>query len=1171
MGSTSKHNGIIYRKLVRDKIPEIIREVGKQPFTRKIQGDELKYAIAGKIIEEAYELFKALGKDNKNEVLKESADMLEIVIAALKFHGFTMDDLLSARHEREKQRGAFCKGVFLDSVGKFEFGDMHIQKFPVLFFNPIQKNRLLDLVKSELAQSVKTWIASAFYTPGVSNLLLSDFNQFIENGGELKILLSTMGNITRPEHFAHLQTYVPKLNLKIYHPPEIPFDKPPPNFHLKSYLFRHRNGEGAMVIGSSNFTEAGFTKNIEWNYYSSGEINLPFEGKSPFESAIDEFNRFWNDESVDISDDFLEAYRRRWQDPVNVQKSEFFDPAKPWGVLPEKIVPNDAQKEALDNLSQLRDQQLSKATVIAATGIGKTYLAAFDFKQSGCKRLLFIAHRQNILRKARESFETVLDNKDFGEFLGNGNNVSKSSPGVFAMIQTLSRKAHLKKFSPEEFDYIVVDEFHHGEATTYRKVIDYFKPEFLLGLTATPERMDGRNVLRLCDYNIAYEVRLLEAVDRGWLSPFQYFAVYDETDYEKITWRGTHYDEDELTKALSDDNRTAIVAHNLKKYLPSSGKVRALAFCSSVAHALYTAKRLNDDHHIESVCLFGKLSESEREKAIRRLESAEDVLEVICTVDIFNEGIDIPDLTHVLFLRPTQSFTIFLQQLGRGLRKAESKEYLVVIDFVGNFRKAHVAPLALCGYTSVDQYISELKYFKNGKIIPQLPEGCYLSPEIDVRRIWDREIREIMNRLSPEERLKMLYQDIKQDIGNKPLSLNDMIDNAYDIDPYVFIKQFNGWIRAKLFCGEDLSKYEKSMLDTPGEAFLKYIETDLNPVKSYKMVVLQTLLGLEGTSWKVDEIANGFYNFFLNDRSKLFDYDDLANATEPENFPISRVIRKIKEMPLDKLSNMEKDYFVLDRNSEIFSLKPVIHDFWNNENYKELVKERVDFLLTRYFQRKGLRQIIYYRREIIDEGFKLDQRFAEKFLEDKPLRSNRERNVTIIIDDQKFKTKIRRSEIGKEYRIRYLPDSEISETLSKILSPLPDKGEKAFTVLTEKNILKIEIPKKKADLRGIVTEIPYAVNVDSGMTSEFRKLFSKEPYKNSWEIEFPRIGYSGKMEIELRDGESFLAWTKRKYKDKTRFPARIKAAATAMKIEGLRGEFQIFAEGKSVKIGAKKS
>jgi superfamily II DNA or RNA helicase len=152
-----------------------------------------------------------------------------------------------------------------------------------------------------------------------------------------------------------------------------------------------------------------------------------------------------------------------------------------------------------------------------------------------------------------------------------------------------------------------VDEFHHGEATTYRKVIDYFKPEFLLGLTATPERMDGRNVLRLCDYNIAYEVRLLEAVDRGWLSPFQYFAVYDETDYEKITWRGTHYDEDELTKALSDDNRTAIVAHNLKKYLPSSGKVRALAFCSSVAHALYTAKRLNEDHNIESVCLLANL------------------------------------------------------------------------------------------------------------------------------------------------------------------------------------------------------------------------------------------------------------------------------------------------------------------------------------------------------------------------------------------------------------------------------------------------------------------------------------------------------------------------------------------------------------------------------------
>lgn len=301
-------------------------------------------------------------------------------------------------------------------------------------------------------------------------------------------------------------------------------------------------------------------------------------------------------------------------------------------------------------------------------------------------------------------------------------------------------------------------------------------------------------------------------------------------------------------------------------------------------------------------------------------------------MDIFNEGIDIPDLTHVLFLRPTQSFTIFLRQLGRGLRKTENKEYLVVIDFVGNFRKAHVAPLALSGYTSVDEYLAELKHSETGKITPKLPEGCYLSPEIDVRRIWDREIRRIIETLSPEERLKMLYQDIKQDIGNKPLSLTDMIDNAYDVDPYVFIKQFNGWIRAKLFCGEDLSKFEKSILDTPGEAFLKYIETDLSPVKSYKMVVLQTLLEFEGTSWKVDAIAAGFYNFFLNDRSKRFDYDDLANAPEPENFPISRVIRKIKEMPLDKLSNMERDYFVLDRDSGIFSLKPVIHDFWKDEN-----------------------------------------------------------------------------------------------------------------------------------------------------------------------------------------------------------------------------------------------
>jgi superfamily II DNA or RNA helicase/HKD family nuclease len=568
------------------------------------------------------------------------------------------------------------------------------QDAPRLFISPDQERSLLGLIKNELARSDAAWFASAFYSPGVTNLLIADFERFVKKGGTLRVLLSTMGNITKPEYFAHMQTFLPGTGLRVFHPPGIAFDEDPPNFHVKAYLFRHRDGAGAMLIGSSNFSEAGFLKNIEWNYFSPGEASRPYENDAPFAVALRAFENYWCDQAVDVTEDFLTAYRRRWQrrqaTPGGTPVTEgVFDERRPYaGFGQVKILPNVPQREALKSLSRLRGEGVGKLAVVAATGIGKTYLAAFDFRQSGFGKILFIAHRENILRRAKESFGRIMGDPDFGTILGAGNEHRPEDAAVFAMIQTLSRENHLRDFAPDVFDYIVVDEFHHGMAESYRKVLDHFRPRFFLGLTATPERMDGRDVLALCDYNIAYEVRMMEAVDRGWLSPFQYFAVYDETDYDRITWRGTQYDKEELDRALSRDTRTAILAHNLKKFLPASGKIKALAFCNTIAHARYTAEHLQRDQGIAAVSLTGESEEAERAEVIRRLRDENDPLEVVCTVDIFNEGIDIPELTHVLFLRPTQSFTVFLQQLGRGLRRAPGKNFLVAIDFVGNFRQA---------------------------------------------------------------------------------------------------------------------------------------------------------------------------------------------------------------------------------------------------------------------------------------------------------------------------------------------------------------------------------------------------------------------------------------------------------------------------------------------------
>ena len=810
-----KNQRFVVPGLVRDKVAERLQTGHRPVHLTCLSDEELRRQIGRNILKETHGLYGEWKKEDRDGILRKSADLLEIVLAGLKLHGLDVSGLIQLREQRLDDFGGFDGGHFLDSDAP-EHRQWTMDDTPALFAMPGHANRMIDLIKSELERSDKAWIASAFYSPGITNLLISSFIRFIQNGGELSVLTSTMGSFNRPEHLTHLRDFVPGIKVKVYHPPDIPLDKAPPGFHPKAYLFHHLDGRGALLIGSSNFTEAGFLKNVEWNYFSSDEINLPFEGSSPFEAVLMEFMRHWDQDSIEVSDDFLAAYKDR-RPSTDAGRREVFDPpAEPWSR--PGITPNQAQTEALENLGRMRRQGVGKASVIAATGVGKTHLAAFDYKASGAAGLLFIAHRENILIKSMEIFRSVLGKHGFGEILGAGKQTSSDTDAVFAMIQTLGRGENLSRFDPDHFDYIVVDEFHHGMAPTYRKVINHFRPRFMLGLTATPERMDGRDVLQLCDYNMAYEVRLLDAVDKGWLSPFQYFAVYDETDYRQITWRGTHYDDEELTKALNNDTRTAIVASNLRKYLPGFGKTKALAFCSTVSHAEYTARRLTEDHAIEAVALTGSTPMHDRMETLVRLEDQSDPLEVVCAVDIFNEGVDIPGLTHVLFLRPTQSFTVFLQQLGRGLRKAENKEYLVVIDFVGNFKKAHVAPLALSGYTSLEEFATDHALaFKMHYPVYTLPQGCFLDPDLEVWRVWDREIRNILRgKISPEDRLKALYNDIRSDLGDTSPSLTDFLGNAYHVDPYVFIRHFRNWLRTKLACEGTLDNKETELLDTPG-------------------------------------------------------------------------------------------------------------------------------------------------------------------------------------------------------------------------------------------------------------------------------------------------------------------------------------------------------------------
>ncbi|NCB37629.1 MAG: restriction endonuclease subunit R [Erysipelotrichia bacterium] len=951
---------IFYRKLVRDKIPEIIINEGKTPDIRPLEKSQLEYFLRLKLLEEAHELFKV--KD-RAEFTKEAADVLEVVLALADHYEITFEEIEKTRQKRAASRGAFNNGVYLHAVyAKNE--PLPDQSTNDCILNPFvvstaSSPSLLELLTQELHESVECRIASAFLTRGMLNLLKRPFEEFLSRNGFLQILTSTMNTFNDPDDLLHIKKFHPGLDLKVFYPGhgngKERFVQLPPAFHLKCFLFKKADDRNSLIIGSSNMTAGGLLNNEEWNFFSNSEVNLPFnngDDRSIYQHACAAWQKYWDHDSVELSEDFLEFYRSHYE--LHRAQSQTDTVLAPT-LATHKPKPRQNQFEALSRLAEKRKNGVTRTAVIAATGLGKTHLAAFDFAQSGLKNVLFVVHRENILSKARQAFREVLGDDGFGELLtGNTSNderrrIARSDKSVFAMIQTLSRKALLEIFALNRFEYIVFDEFHHSEAKTYRSVLDYFQCKFFLGLTATPERADGRDVLQLCDYDVAYETRLFSAIDQRWLTPFQYFAIYDATDYEQIRWTGTGYDELQLEYALSNDTRAELIVNNLKAYLPYSGKIKALAFCANKGHARYMSNAFNK-RGIVSECLLGETDEDERELCIARLQNESDELQVICSVDILGEGVDIPAVSHVLLLRPTESSAVILQQLGRGLRLVPGKEYLVALDFVGNFRNSYITPLVLSGFSSLEQ----AKPLRNSMRF-ELPAGCSVDCDNRAQRLWEEDIRRIFTPKGLKARLLDSYAMVREQLGRPP-NLIDFLVNPDAADPQEFLKPktFKSWLRLREVTG-DITEFEKNLLGSPGEDFLKYFESELNPTRSYKMVVLKTLLAdsERRSSWPISWIAQGFKNYYLHHPGHISDCTDFNGTNSPSEVPLQRFINRLRNMPLKFLSNAPTDYFVFDSAAGIFSLKNEFLSLWNTPEFRSLLCERVEYALALYFYRKN--------------------------------------------------------------------------------------------------------------------------------------------------------------------------------------------------------------------------
>ncbi len=432
------------------------------------------------------------------------------------------------------------------------------------------------------------------------------------------------------------------------------------------------------------------------------------------------------------------------------------------GPTPEEpATPHEIQRQALEALQTTRREGFSAGLVVLATGLGKTWLAAFDSNRPEFQRILFVAHREEILNQAISSFRRVHPRASIGRMTGSQH--EPTSDLLFASVQTLSRSQHLSALPPDAFDYIIVDEFHHAAARTYRRIIDYFEPKFLLGLTATPERMDGGDLLALCQENLVFDASISIGVEAGLLAPFQYWGVPDEVDYSNIPWRSARFDPEELEAAIATETRAANALEQFRKH----GGKRAIGFCSSQRHAEFMAKFFVA-RDVRAVCVHAGPSSAPRADSLERLVRGE--LEVIFSVDIFNEGVDLPNLDTILMLRPTESTVIWMQQFGRGLRRNDDKPFLTVVDYIGNHRAfltklGAVAALAGRDANSDAALRQVLEEARRGQL--PLPPSCSVTYDLECVAMLERLLRPA----GPEVALEAFYDDFLDRHGVRPTAV----------------------------------------------------------------------------------------------------------------------------------------------------------------------------------------------------------------------------------------------------------------------------------------------------------------------------------------------------------------------------------------------------------------
>lgn len=814
---------------------------------------------------------------------------------------------------------------FTEKVNNFE-----IEPTDVMTGDKNQSRYLYYQLKMSMEKARQIDIIVSFLMESGVRMLLKDLKRALNRGVKIRILTGNYLGITQPSALYLIKKELGnRVDLRFYNEKER-------SFHPKSYIF-HYEYSNEIYIGSSNISRSALTSGIEWNYRFSDA-----QDKKNYQLFYATFEDLFLNHSIVIDEEELKRYSKTWKKPAVSKDLAKYDLAENADDKVRMLFqPRGAQIEALYALEESRLEGATKGLVHAATGIGKTYLAAFD--SAKYKRVLFVAHREEILKQAATSFKNVRNSGDYGFFYGKQKDTDKSV--IFASVATLGRAEYLdeKYFEKEYFDYIVIDEFHHAVTNQYKRIVNYFKPQFLLGLTATPERMDGKNIYEICDYNVPYEISLKEAINKGMLVPFHYYGIYDETDYSGLRIVKGRYDEQDLNKAyIGNEKRYELIYKYYLKYRST----RAMGFCCSRKHAEEMAKEFCK-RGIPAVAVYsdadGEYSE-ERNKAIEQLKNRE--IKVIFSVDMFNEGVDIASLDMVMFLRPTESPIVFLQQLGRGLRTYRGKEYLNVLDFIGNYEKAGKAPFLLSGGKSS----GEKKAYDYQDI--EYPDDCIVDFDmrlIDLFKEMDKKT------LSMKAQIRQEYYRVKELLDGKTPTRMDLFTYMDDDIYHYCIRHTkeNPFRQYLEFLNQlqELSEEEKDLYAGIGREFIATIETT-DMQKVYKMPILYSFYNHGNIRMAVtdNEVLESWKEFF-NTGTNWKDFPNVNTNDDYKKVTDKQHLSKAKTMPIKFLKASGKGFFV-EKEGYALALRDELETIITNEALKEHMRDVLEYRSMEYYRRR---------------------------------------------------------------------------------------------------------------------------------------------------------------------------------------------------------------------------